>query len=149
MGTNHKVNAPKISHNFFRWQYWLGKTKPKQPFRLTWNTFKRLLKNMEFSTDWLTTWCLQTRVTWQWLRLLVCFFFTVQCRFSPRGAFCHVAVHTMHSSWTYQGPPLCPFHLCSPWKGVNFLVGTWWLQFLFRNFLRPRFSTLQQIFTHQ
>jgi len=23
-------------------------------------------------------------------------------------AFCHTAVHVMHSSWIYYGPPLCP-----------------------------------------
>jgi len=39
-------------------------------------------------------------------------FFAVQRRFSQRGAFCHTAVHAMHSSWT----PLCPIHLCSPRK---------------------------------
>jgi len=43
-------------------------------------------------------------------------FFAVQCRFSPRGAFCHTALHAMHSSWTYRGPPLSPIHLCSPRK---------------------------------
>jgi len=36
--------------------------------------------------------------------------------FSPRGAFSHTAVHAMHSSSTYHGPPLCPIHLCSPQK---------------------------------
>jgi len=24
--------------------------------------------------------------------------------------------HAMHSSWTYQCPPLCPIHFCSPQK---------------------------------
>jgi len=43
-------------------------------------------------------------------------FFTVQCHFSPRGAYCHAAVNAMHSLWTYHGPPLCPIHLCSPRK---------------------------------
>ena len=38
--------------------------------------------------------------------------FTVQRRFGPTGAFWHTAVRTMHSSWTYQCPPLCPIHLC-------------------------------------
>jgi len=37
-------------------------------------------------------------------------FFAVQRHFSPRGAFCHTAVHAVHSSWTYHGPPLCPIH---------------------------------------
>jgi len=37
-------------------------------------------------------------------------FFAVQCRFSPRGAFCHTAVHAMHSSWTYHGPPSVVSH---------------------------------------
>jgi len=43
-------------------------------------------------------------------------FFAIQRRFSPRGAFCHTAVHAMHSSCTYHGPPFCPIHLCSPQK---------------------------------
>jgi len=43
-------------------------------------------------------------------------FFAIQRRFSLRGAFCHTAVHAMHSSWTYHGPPFCPIHLCSPQK---------------------------------
>jgi len=38
--------------------------------------------------------------------------------------FWHAAMHTMHYSWTYQGPPFCPIHLCSPQKGVNFVVDT-------------------------
>jgi len=42
-------------------------------------------------------------------------FFAIQHRFSPRGAFCHTALHAIHSSWTHHGPPLCP-HLCSPRK---------------------------------
>jgi len=57
----------------------------------------------------------ETRVTRQWLRLRLDFF-AIQRRFSPRGAFCHTAVHAMHSSWTNHGPPLCPIHLCSPRK---------------------------------
>ena len=28
-------------------QYWLGKTKPKQAFRLTRNTFNKLLRNLK------------------------------------------------------------------------------------------------------
>jgi len=58
MGANHEVNAPKINQNFPMGQHWLGKTKPKQAFRLTRNAFKKLLRNflrknnlMEFSTD--------------------------------------------------------------------------------------------------
>jgi len=43
-------------------------------------------------------------------------FFTIQRRFNLRGAFCHTAVHAMHSLWTYHGPTLCPIHLCSPLK---------------------------------
>jgi len=43
-------------------------------------------------------------------------FFAVQCHFSLRGAFCHTAVHTMHSLWTYQCPPLCV-------KSVSLVVG--------------------------
>jgi len=32
-------------------------------------------------------------------------------------------------------------------KGVDFVVGMWWLQFLIHNFHRPRFSTLQYFFS--
>ena len=46
-------------------------------------------------------------------------FFTVLRRFGPTGAFRHTAVRTMHSSWTYQCPPLCPL---LTGKGVNLAV---------------------------
>ena len=36
----------------------------------------------------------------------------VQHRFSLIGAFWHTAVRAMHSSGTYQCPPLCSIHLC-------------------------------------
>jgi len=49
--------------------------------------------------------------------------FVVQRRFSLRGAFCHAAVHAMHSSWTYQGLPLYPIHLLLTTKDVDFVVG--------------------------
>jgi len=51
-------NQPHFSH-MTMWQYWLGKTKPKNVFRLTRNAFNKLLQNLkifyltEFSTDWL------------------------------------------------------------------------------------------------
>jgi len=44
---------------------------------------------------WLTDWCLQTHITWQWLRLWA----SVRCLFSPRSTFSHTTVHTIHSSW--------------------------------------------------
>ena len=34
------------------------------------------------------------------------------CRFGLTHAFWYTAVRTVHSSWTYQCPPLCPIHLC-------------------------------------
>jgi len=49
-------------------------------------------------------------------------FFAVRCHFSPRDAFCHAAVRTTHSSWTYQGPPLYPIHLTT--RGVDFVAET-------------------------
>jgi len=54
-------------------------------------------------------------------------FFTVQHYCSPRGAFWHTAVCTMHSSWTYQYPPLCAIHLCC--ETCQFGGGMWWLPF--------------------
>jgi len=45
-------------------------------------------------------------------------FFTVRRHFSPRGAFWHIAVPAMHSSRTYQWPPLCSIHLCWQWKAL-------------------------------
>jgi len=39
-------------------------------------------------------------------------FSTVRRRFSLRCAFWYAAVHTMHSSWTNQCPPLCSINLC-------------------------------------
>jgi len=50
-------------------------------------------------------------------------FFDAQNHFSLRGAFCHATVF-MYSSWTYQGSPLCPVHLCSPQlKSFDFVSG--------------------------
>jgi len=95
-------------------QYWLGRTKPKQDFRLNWNAFKKLLQNFkkiyltEFSTDWLTNspticltaWYLQTRVTWQWLRA---WFFHCLTPLQPEKCpLPYTAVHAMHSSQTYH-----------------------------------------------
>jgi len=109
------------------WQYWLGNTKPKKAFRLILNAFKKLYRifkkcySMEFSFDWLTN-CLPACLmpsdsrNSMMAKATGLIFFAIQRRFSPRGAFCHTAVHTMHSSWTYHSPPLCPIHLCSPWK---------------------------------
>jgi len=60
-------------------------------------------------------------------------FFTVWHHFSSRSAFCHITVHTMHSSWTYQCPPFCLLTT----KSVDFVVDTWWLPFIMeiiRNF---------------
>jgi len=59
MGENYKENSPKISHNFLddNGAALVSKIKLKQVFRLTQNTFKRLLRNFkkyiltEFSTD--------------------------------------------------------------------------------------------------
>jgi len=59
----------------------------------------------DWLTEWLTNWCLQTSITWKWLRLHT----TIQC--CLRGVFWHTAIHTMHSSWTYQCPPLYSIHL--------------------------------------
>jgi len=54
MGRNHEVNAPKISQMMMG-QYWLGKTKLKQAFRLTQNTFKRNLKKIIIKRNFLLT----------------------------------------------------------------------------------------------
>jgi len=50
VGVAHKVkspeNQPQISQMTMG-QYWLGKTKPKQAFRLTRNAFKKLPRNFK------------------------------------------------------------------------------------------------------
>ena len=60
VGVAHEITSPKNQPQFSQTmmrQYWLGKTKPKQAFKSTQNTFKKLLWNfflnylMEFSTD--------------------------------------------------------------------------------------------------
>ena len=47
VGMAHEItlpkNQPQSSLTTMK-QYWLGKTKPKQAFRLTWNTFSKLLR---------------------------------------------------------------------------------------------------------
>jgi len=52
VGVAHKVkspeNQPQFSQIMMR-QYWLGKTKLKQAFRLTQNAFKKLPRNFKFS----------------------------------------------------------------------------------------------------
>ena len=40
-------NQPQFSLTTMR-QYWLGKTKPKQTFRLTRNAFNKLLQNFKY-----------------------------------------------------------------------------------------------------
>jgi len=77
---------------------------------------------------------------------------TVRRRFSPRGAFWYTAVCAMHSSQTYQCPPLCSIHLCWQWKAlirwlhvmaslrnekssVLFIVATFITEVLFKQFL--------------
>jgi len=57
-------------------------------------------------------------------------FFIVRRCFSPRGAFYHAAVNTMHSSWAYQGPSFVSHSSLLTMKSVDFVVGTGWLQFL-------------------
>ena len=52
-------------------QYWLGTYSQHQKFcRLTPNPFNKLLWNfsnlIEFSTNWLTKWCLQPSISKQW-----------------------------------------------------------------------------------
>jgi len=116
-------NQPHFSHTMM-WQYWLSKTKPKkssdQPETLSIGCY-RILKIFyltEFSTDWLTAY-LPTRPPASLMpsdshnstmaKAMGLIFFAIKHRFSLRGAFCHTAVHAMCSSWTYHGPPLCPF----------------------------------------
>jgi len=61
MGENHKVNSPKVSHNFLNDD---GTVFVKLFKKLLWNFLK--IYSMEFSSDWLTNclpaWCLQTCV---------------------------------------------------------------------------------------
>ena len=59
VGVAQEIISPKKQSQFSLMtmrQYWLGKTKPKQAFRSTRNTFNKLLWNLnkkltEFSTD--------------------------------------------------------------------------------------------------
>ena len=57
VGVAYEVKSPEKQPQFSQtmmWQYWLGKTKPKQAFRLTQNACKKLLwnfKKLKFSTD--------------------------------------------------------------------------------------------------
>ena len=70
-----------------------------------------------------------------------------------RGVFQHTAVHTMHSSWTYQCPPLSPIHLFCKWKmsiwrlhmmtyDGNCLYISWWLLWLWMYFLNSSWFIL-------
>jgi len=58
-GAAHEVNSPKNQAQFLyiiMEQYWLGKTKPKQAFKLKQNAFKELLifnGIFYWLTDWL------------------------------------------------------------------------------------------------
>jgi len=48
VGVAHEAKSPENYPNFpktIMGQYWLGKTKPKQAFRLIRNAFKKLLRN--------------------------------------------------------------------------------------------------------
>jgi len=48
VGMNHEVKSPEYQPQFSQTtmgQYCLGKTKPKQAFRLTQNAFKKLPQN--------------------------------------------------------------------------------------------------------
>ena len=52
VGMVHEISSPKNQPHFSlttRRQYWLGKTKPKQAFRLTRDTFNKLLRNFKNS----------------------------------------------------------------------------------------------------
>jgi len=95
------------------WQYWLGNTKPKKAFRLNLNAFKKLLLNFEKNLFnkifyWLTNCPMPSDSRNSTMaKATGLIFFTVRHR--PRGAFCHSAVHTVHSSWTYHSPPFLPF----------------------------------------
>jgi len=111
LGVAHKLlsskNQPHFSH-MMMWQYWLGKTKPKSlqidPMLST--SCYRILKIfylIEFSTDCA---CLPSDSHNSTMaKAGYGLDFAVQCRFSPRGAFCLIAVHAMHSSWTYHARP--------------------------------------------
>ena len=47
VGISHKVLSPENQPQTAMGQYWLGKTKPKQTFRLTRNAFKKLPWNFK------------------------------------------------------------------------------------------------------
>jgi len=81
---------------------------------------------VEFSTNWLSNWYLQTCVTQQWLRLWA-WFFAIQFRFSPRGAFW--PYHRTCNAFFMDLPVPSHSSLLTT-KSVNFVVGMWWVPFV-------------------
>jgi len=111
-------------------QYCLGPDKlldlPEIPFKkLLWN-FKIYL--MEFFTNWLTAWLTDT-----FRQMLQAWCFTVWRHFSPRCAFWHTTVCTVHR---LTSNPLCTDDfLCANWyfciyhSGYLDNGGAFWLDF--------------------
>jgi len=104
---------PVLPYDLVSWQYWWGIIKLKSVFRWYAAT---VLYPTEYSTDCLSSWCLQTKIIQQPLRQSA-WFFTVRCCFSSTGIPTKVLyVCTLHPSWFCLCPSYC-FSLTV--KGVN------------------------------
>ena len=110
---------------------------------ITWNSFKKVatkfkkkLFNKILYCLTVTAWCLQTIITW-WYELD---FFTVWHHFSPRCAFWHTAVLTMHSLWTYQC--FSPTFIFADSEKWQFGIYLWWLPRGGRTWLRAAYLVL-------
>jgi len=139
---NHELKFVKIYNG-------AGKSKPKNPFRLTRNAFKNFLQNFLLKklfngifywlTDWLPDWLMPS-----WLRLRAWFF---DCSMSLRPKGCLLPCRYGYDTFFIDlaGSSFVSHSSLLPTKGVDFVVGMWWLQFqmeIVYNFNRPRFSPL-------
>ena len=145
VGVAHEIQPSKNWHQFSQTmigQYWLDKSKPKQAFRSTWNSFKKLLQSLNFLfnriltdrltgclTDWqtdcLTDWLMPSdkhnSIMVNAMSLIFSLFDIITSAWD--------AVCTMHSSWTNHCPPLCSIHLHSYFYSVwrCFLYSSWFV----------------------
>jgi len=108
------LKPAKIPH-LTMWQYWLGNTKPKKAYRLILNAFKKLLQNLkkkEFSTDWMPACLMPSDLHNPTMAKATGLIFSLLDVPSAQAVPFTIPLnmHTMHSSWTYHSPPLCPIH---------------------------------------
>ena len=111
VGMAHEVKSTENQPHMTMGQHWLGKTKPKQAFRLLSKSCNRIFLKIYLITNWY----LQTSVTQKQLRLLTVW----RCL---RGAFWHTTVRPTHSSGTYQWVLLCVPFILLTMNSVNSVV---------------------------